>query len=177
MDTSHNMSKPIITFVILLLVTARTPPTAAKSWEGITPLRSTADDAAKLSSSCKETETRCQFNLDDNEVMIIFSGSKIGVMECERVPERTVLAIIIKFSHPKNLPEFKLKNKRYKTFDPSSPPKEGYKTYYDKQDGFMINTFKGQVIGLVYLATKKDIHLCPEYYEDPKAFVALGLIQ
>lgn len=40
----------------------------------------------------------------------------------------------------------------------------------------MINTYKGQMIGLVYIAAQKDIYLCPEYCEDPKAFVEVGLI-
>jgi len=50
-----------------------------------------------------------------------------------------------------------------------------YKTYYYLREGFMINTYRGQVIGLVYIAEQKDIQLCPEYYADPKAFVEVGL--
>lgn len=155
---------------------AGTPNTLAKSWREIMPLRSTAKDVTKLSQGCKETETRCQFTIEDQEVMIIFSGSKIGDLECKQVPKGTVLAVIIKFSRPKRLREFQLKNRRFKIFDPSTPPNMGYKTYYYAKDGFMINTFKGQVIGLVYIAAQNDVHLCPEYYEDPKAFVAVGLM-
>ncbi len=109
--------------------------------------------------------------------MVVFSGSKIGVLECKRVPNGTVLAVIVKFSSPKNLQEYQIKNKRFTVFDPSSPRKQGYKTYYYVEDGFLINTYKGKVIGLVYLAAQKDIHLCPEYYNDPKGFVEVGLIQ
>ena len=140
-------------------------------------MRSTAQDAAKLSQACEGAETRCQFTLEDQEVMIIFSGSKTGALECQQVPKQTVLAVIIKFNRPRKLKDFQIKNKRSQVFDPSSPPKQGYKTYYYVQDGFMINTYKGQVVGLVYIASQKDIHLCPEYYQDPKAFVAVGLVQ
>ena len=136
------------------MLMAGTPDTLARSWREITPLRSTAQDVAKLSQQCEQAETRCQFTLEDQEAMIIFSGSKIkiGSLECERVPKRTVLAVIIRFGRPKKLQEFKIKNKRSRVFDPSSPPKRGYKTYYYVQDGFMINTYKGQVVGLVYVA-------------------------
>lgn len=170
------MSKLIITLALLLLLAARTPYALAKSWRQITPLRSTAQDVAMLFKACEETETRCQFTLEDQEVMIVFSGSKIGTLECKRVPKQTVLAVIIRFSRPRTLREFQLKNKHFKVFDPSSPPKQGYKTYYYEREGFMINSYKGKAIGLVYVAAQKDIHLCPEYYEDPKAFVEIGLI-
>lgn len=170
------MSKLSIIFSLLLLLTAATRDALAKSWRQITPLRSTAEDVLKLSQSCKETQTRCQFKLEDQEVMIVFSGSKIGFLECERVPKRTVLAVIIKFSRPRRLRDFQLKNKKFNVFDPSHPPTMDYKTYYYANEGFLINSYKGQVIGLVYVAAQEDIHLCPEYYADPKGFVEVGLV-
>jgi hypothetical protein len=168
------MLKRAITFGLFLLLATGTPA-LAKPWRKITPLRSNARDVAKLWRECEKAETRCQFTFEDQEVMIVFSGSKIGALECERVPNRTVLAVIVKFSRPKKLQEFQSKNKTFEVFDPSSPPKRGYKTYYYVKDGFMINTYKGQVVGLVFIAAQKDIHLCPEYYQDPKAFVEVGL--
>ena len=81
-----------------------------------------------------------------------------------------------KIQSSKDLRAFRIRDKPFKVFDPSSPPKRGYKTYYYVEDGFMINTYKGQMIGLVYIAAQKDIYLCPEYCEDPKAFVEVGLI-
>src|SRR5262245_16393920 len=138
------MSKRIIMLGLFLLLMAATPDALAKSWREITPLRSTAEEVAKLSQACAGAETRCQITLEDQEVMIVFSGSKIGALECEGVPKRTVLAVIVKFNRPKNLKEFQIRNKRFKVFDPSSPPKRGYKTYYYVEDGFMVNTYKGQ---------------------------------
>ena len=95
------MLKRVITFGLLGLFIARTPITFAKTWRTLTPLRSTAQDVAKVSHGCQETETRCQFTSEDEEVMIVFSGSKIGDLECERVPNGTVLAVIVKFSRTK----------------------------------------------------------------------------
>ena len=170
------MSRLSVILLLLLFLTGETRDSFAKSWRQITPLRSTADDLTKLSESCKETETRCQFTLEEQEVMIVFSGSKIGSLECERVPKRTVLAVIIKFNRPRRLRDFQLKNKKFTVFDPSHPPNMGYRTYYYANEGFLINSYKGQVIGLVYVAAQKDIHLCPEYYKDPKGFVEVGLV-
>jgi len=163
-------------FAVTLLVIARPPDAMGKSWRQIKPMRSTSHDVARLFKGCEEVETRCQFTLEDQEVMIVFSGSNIGALECKLVPKRTVLAIIIKFSRPRSIKTFHLKNRKPKIFDPSSPPKQGYKTYYYEPEGFMINTYKGEVIGLVYVASQKDIHLCPEYYDDPRAFVDVGLV-
>ena len=170
------MSRLSIIFSLLLLVTGETHDTLAKSWRQITPLHSSAKDVSKLSEMCKETETRCQFTFEDQEIMVIFSGSKIGFLECERVPKGTVLAVITKFNRPRRLRDFQLKNKKFKVFDPSDPPDMGYKAYYYANEGFLINTYKGQVIGLVYIAAQKDIHLCPEYYSDPKGFLEIGLV-
>src|SRR5882757_1558522 len=103
------MSKLTITFALVLFLTVWTSDTLAKSWRQITPLRSTAQDVAVLSQACAEVESRCQFELEDQEVMIVFSGSKIGALECERVPKRTVLAVIVRFNHPGRPREFQLK--------------------------------------------------------------------
>jgi hypothetical protein len=168
--------KRVIALGLLGLFLAPTPHASAKTWRDITPLHSTAHDVARLSQACEQAETRCQFNLEDQEVMVVFSGGKVGSFECERVPKGTVLAVIVKFSRPKTLKQFQIKNKHFEVFDPSSPPRRGYKTYYDRQEGFMVNTYKDKVIGLVYIAAQKDMHLCPEYYQDPKAFVEVGLV-
>ena len=170
------MSRLSTIISLLLLLTVDPRNTLAKSWRQITPLRSTAADVMKLSVSCKETETRCQFTFGDQEVTVIFSGSKIGFLECARVPKGTVLAVIIKFSRPKRLQDFQLKHKKFKVFDPSHPPEMGYKTYYYENEGFLINSYKGQAIGLVFIAAQKDVHLCPEYYKDPKGFVEVSLV-
>ena len=171
------MQKRTFYFVLAaLFFLIAAPFSHGKSWRKITPMHSTRRDVAKIWKECEKAVTRCQFMVEGQEVMVIFSGSDIGLLDCEEVPKQTVLAITIRFKAPKKLHEFKVENSRFKTFDPSSPTGAGYKTYFDMKDGFMVNTFQGQVIGLVYIATEKDTHLCPEYYEDPKAFVEVGLV-
>ena len=102
------LSNRIATIGVLLLLIAR-PADMAKLWRGITPLQSTAKDAVKQWPECKETETRCQFTVEDQQVMIIFSGSKIGDGECPQVPKGTVLAVEIAFTRPANLKNFGLR--------------------------------------------------------------------
>ena len=114
--------------------------------------------------------------MDDAEVMVIFSGSKVGDGECPQVPKGTVLAIKVKFTRPESLKKFQLKDKKFTVFDPSYPTDHGYKAYYYEDDGFLISTANDEVVQLVYIARQKDIHLCPKYYDNPKAFVAVGLI-
>lgn len=160
----------------LLLFLGTVQIAMSKPWEGITPLHSSARDVARFSEECRNETTRCQFVFKNSEVMVVFSGSKIGDAECVKIPKQTVLAIIVKFDKPKKLETVKLKNKHFTEFDPSYPAGRGYKTLYYSRDGFMINTYNGEAIGLVYIAVQTDVHLCPEYYEDPKGFVELGLV-
>jgi hypothetical protein len=54
------------------------------------------------------------------------------------------------------------------------PPNYGYKGYY-RPNRFIISSFKGRVVTIVYIAEQKDLHRCPEYYEDPKGFVEVGI--
>jgi hypothetical protein len=146
----------------------------AKGWRGVTPLRSTRQDTARFSKECA-AQNRCQFNLDDSEVMIVFYDRSLAFTECPKVPEGTVLAIIVKFNQARKLEDFTIKNRKFRVFDPSSPPNKGYKAYYYFEDEFIINTYQGRVLEVVYIAAKKDTRLCPSYYEDPKGFIEVGL--
>ncbi len=173
---SKPYQKFIIAFALVMLVLTASSNTFGRSWRDVRPLHSTAQDVRRLFPACEEKETGCYLALEDREVTVIFSGGKIGLSECKGVPKGTVLAVIVRFRSPRKLQEFTLKRERFTVFDPSNPPKRGYKTYYYARDGFMINTYRGKAIELVYLAAKKDIPLCPDYYKDPKGFVEVGLI-
>jgi hypothetical protein len=83
---------------------------------------------------------------------------------------------VVKFNRPQNLKNFLIKTEPATVFDRSSPPDQGYKTYYYKKAGFLVNTYKDHVVGLVYIASEDDMHRCPQYYSDPKAFVEIGLV-
>ena len=78
--------------------TTASSDTFAKSWRGITPLHSTAEDVRRLFPTCEEKETGCYIALGDQDVVIIYSGGvNIGPPECKDVPKGTVLAIVVRF--------------------------------------------------------------------------------
>jgi hypothetical protein len=166
--------KFLIAFAIILFVMTASSGVSAKSWRGITPLRSTAEDVRKLFPACEEKPTGCSLTFDDQEVVIIYSGGGTGPGECRGVPKGTVLAVIVRFRDSKKLQEFKLNRERVTTFDSSEPPRRIYKAYYYAREGFIINTYKGNAFQLAYIAAQRDIPLCPEYYDEPKDFVVIG---
>jgi hypothetical protein len=86
-----------------------------------------------------------------------------------------VLAVAVKFKSPPLLKNFRLKNQKEIFFDPSNPPNEGYKGYYYPKEGFIVSSFEGRVLEVVYIAKQEDLHLCPEFYDDPKGFVEVSL--
>lgn len=167
----------MIAFAVILFLAIASSDTFAKSWRGITPLHSTAEDVRKLFPTCEEKPTGCSLAFEDQEVVIIYSGADYlkGPSECKGIPKGTVLGIIVRFRGLKKLEEFKLKRERVTTFDSSEPPRRIYKAYYYAREGFIINTYKGKAFQLAYIAAEKDIPLCPEYYDEPKDFVVIGL--
>lgn len=170
--------KNITAKVVLLCFTlpAGTVDVLAKRWRDLTPAQSTRVDAGRFAKQCATANVRCQFTLEDSDVMIIFSGGNLGIAaDCPNMPAGTVLAVIIKLKRPHALKNFRLKNRKEIIFDPSSPPNHGYKGYYYPHEGFIISSYKRRVIEVVYVAEQKDIHRCSEYYQDPKGFVEVGI--
>lgn len=167
--------KSLIALAVMLFVAIASSDTFAKSWRGITPLHSTAEDVRKLFPACEEKPTGCSLTLEDQEVVLIYSGGNLGgPSECKGIPKGTVLAIIVRFGGSKNLQEFKRKRERVTTFDSSEPPRRSYKAYYYAREGFIINTYRDKAFQLAYIAAEKDIPLCPDYYDEPKDFVVIG---
>ena len=157
---------------VLILLVAPTY-VSAKAWRDIKPLHSRIEDTVKHSQSCAGSKRRCQFSTGNEDVMITFSDEQD---ECDRVATGTVLAVIVKLVRPRKMTEFKIQKHEVETFDPSTPEGAGYKAYYKVKEGLIINTFKGEVIQLVYLPTKPELRRCSDYYSNPKAFVQVGLI-
>ena len=90
--------KRLSSHAVVLWVTTASSDTFAKSWRGITPLHSTAEDVRRLFPTCEEKETGCYIALGDQDVVIIYSGGvNIGPPECKDVPKGTVLAIVVRF--------------------------------------------------------------------------------
>jgi hypothetical protein len=161
--------------LLCLVLTAGTVDVSAKRWRNLTPAHSTKFDAAALVKECDTPKMGCHFEDDNSEVQIIFSGGDLVDGKCPNMPAGTLLAVVVKFKRPQPLKNFRLKNQKEIFFDPSSPPNHGYKGYYYPAEGFIISSFEGRVVTVVYVAQQKDLHLCPEYYEDPKGFVEVGI--
>jgi hypothetical protein len=145
-----------------------------KPWRGLTPAHSTKRDAARLAKECETFKSGCHFEYDNSDVQIIFSGGALDT-SCPKLPVGIVLAVAVKFKSPPLLKNFRLKNQKEIFFDPSNPPNEGYKGYYYPKEGFIVSSFEGRVLEVVYIAKQEDLHLCPEFYDDPKGFVEVSL--
>ena len=161
--------------LLCLSLTAGTVDASAKRWRSLTPTRSSKLDAAALVKECDTPKMGCHFEDHNSEVQIIFSGGNLDDGKCPNMPAGTLLGVFVRFKTPQPLKNFRLKNQREIFFDPSIPPNHGYKGYYYPKDGFIISSFEGRVVEIAYIAEQKDLHRCPEYYEDPKGFVEVGI--
>ena len=170
-------SQIIRTLVVSLGLLAGAVDVVAKRWNSLTPAHSTKLDAARVAKECDKPDSKgCYFEFENSQVTIILSGGNLrDHADCPNMPAGTVLAIAVKFNTPQPLKKFRIKNQKEIFFDPSSPPNHGYKGYYYPQEGFIISSYKGRVVEVVYVAEQKDIHRCPEYYADPKGFVEVGI--
>lgn len=162
-------------FLFSVMITAGTGDVFAKRWRGLKPAHSSRVDVSRLAEECGKPDSKgCYFEYDRSEVTITLSGGNLDAA-CPKMPPGLVLAVVVKFYSPQPLKNFRLKNQKEILFDPSNPPNRGYKGYYYPKEGFIISSFEGRVVEVVYIAEQKDIHRCFEYYDDPKAFVEVSL--
>jgi hypothetical protein len=161
----------------LLVLISSAADLHAREWEGIVPLHSTRQDVAKYSAQCASAKTRCQFSTATAEVLVVFSGG--GVAEsatCPKVAVGTVLLIEVRpYNRTMSVREVVTKGAKYRSFNPSSPKDKRYKTYYYYKEGILVTTFEHKIVKMHYVASKEDLHLCPEYYANLKNAVAIGL--
>lgn len=130
-----------------------------KEWRGIVPLHSTRTDVEKVlnvKSSSKFVEV---FELDGESVMIVFAEHPCKKSyEKWNVPIGTVLEIGITPKTEMLLSDLNIDIKTFKkTIEVGKDI--AVTRYADENNGFIIETAKGKVIGLSYLPTKKDDHL------------------
>ena len=169
------MNTQLKMLIILVSVTAAALPVAAKPWRGIEPLRSTKADVIRLFNQCNDDLRICSFELDHEQVSIYFSSplrTKNTRYTCVKdLPLGTVLRIDVV---PNGSPRFIRKNfgERFKSFDPLPYRAGSYRAYLDKKSGILINTEKGKIVELIYLAASVDANLCQTYYTNPKEFIA-----
>jgi hypothetical protein len=164
----------IIAFVLAISAVAG----RAKAWRDITPMHSTRAEVIEAFPQCRDSKSRCIFDFEGAEVMIIFSsGEAEEKTGCSKVPIGTVLLIKLRLRDSKPRSAFKFSAGKVRTFDPANPKDSGYKAYYHAKDGIILSTYKGRVVQAAYLASQPDIARCPQYYEDPEGFVEVGLLR
>jgi hypothetical protein len=161
----------LLSLVVALLIVASVDVCAAE-WRGIVPLHSTRSDIVRLLNACEETQERCSFSLEDQDVQIVFSGWQHAFSSCPtNIPEDTVLLVRVRLANPKTVKELKLNLESFKAFDPSYPSGVGYRAYIDEQSGLLLRSYKGQVTEFDYIPTRRDQKLCPRFYENVRDFV------
>jgi hypothetical protein len=146
----------------------------AKDWRGLIPLHSTRDDVIRLlGPSPGGNDIRVTYSLEKEDVHIVFSSDEPYPRCSSGVPKEAVLLIQITPKTKLRLSDLRIEPSKYRSFDPSSPTDIGYVGLIDDVDGVVIQTFKGYVSLICYMANIEDRKLCWSYYAHPEGFVSV----
>jgi hypothetical protein len=160
----------------LLLVTLSSV-TKAKDWRGLTPFHSTRAHVEKLlgepppppsdgSHVYTLNKNRSIYRIDEGQIYIIYKRDDATPGDClKAVPKDTVVFIQVTLKKPIPLKEFPIKVEQAERFDPSTPKNIGYLDYLDASAGFLVVTFKGNVVEVCYFAMEADRPPCPDYLD------------
>ena len=160
--------KPLLLSFALLMMTQRA---SAEAWHDLIPLKSTRADVVRVFNQCNDQQESCEFTIENEDITIEFAGTQ----NCASVPAGTVLSIQRDLKKETTLEALGLDKRRFKSFDPSTPPKLGYRAFIDEQAGLLLKSLRGQIFQINYIATEKERSACPNYYGDPHDFVAVFL--
>ena len=138
----------------------------AEEWRGLAPLRSTRADVVRVFGQCANEEQYCDFNIKNEEILIVFSKPQDCLIAAD-----TVLSIQRVLQVGTTFAALGLDTRRFKSFDPSWPRGMGYRGYIDEKNGLLLKTFGGEVFQINYIAGKKDWPACQRYYRSPREFV------
>jgi hypothetical protein len=146
----------------------------AKEWRGLIPLHSTRDDVTRLLGPSPDANNiRARYSLEQEDVYIVFSSDEPYPSCASGIANDAVLLIQITPKTKLRLSELRIDQKKFRSFDPSSPPNIGYVGLIDDVDGVVIQMFKGYVSLICYIANIEDRKLCGSYYEHPEGFVSI----
>lgn len=147
----------------------------AKGWRGIVPLRSTKADVVRVLGTSGDTnEVRSMYQLESEEVYLVFSGSQFCNPESTKITPGTVLLIQITPRAKSTLADLQVDPKSLREFSPSSEDPD-WKGFIDEEEGLMIRSFRGNIDKIYYIGTAKDRQLCPSYYAKPEEFARIGV--
>jgi hypothetical protein len=114
----------------------------------------------------------CSFSLAQEEVYIFFSGGlRDSEEECaKRLPPETVMFIQVWPKSEPGINVLHLDKKRLKKLDAPALLDRSHKGFLARE-GLVIDTYRGRVLQLVYIADPSDVHLCPVFLEEPALFI------
>src|SRR5688500_5414766 len=105
----------------LLTVLAIVTSCYAKEWRAIVPMRSSRDDVVRiLGAPAAADATRAAYNLEKEDVLLIFSGSRFCDQKSTGIPAGTVLLIQVTPREKPNLDTLQFDKKNSREFRPSS---------------------------------------------------------
>lgn len=165
------MKPALRTLLLSLLFVMMTQRARAEEWRGLIPLKSTRADVVRVFNECTDQQESCEFTADNEEITIAFAG----VQNCAGVPAGTVLSIQRELQHETTLEALGLGKRHFKSFDPSTPPKLGYRAFIDDEAGLILKSLDKKIFQINYIATEKERPVCPNYYKDPRDFVEVFL--
>ena len=168
-------------FLIALLVLLGSSTITAKDWRGILPMHSTREDVIALlgpppaqeQPSNKSQASSLRYSLDEGQVYIAFADEDFRKEKnCNAIRAGTVLMIQVT---PTDLllSSLNFDDKKFRKFDPSTPPDIGFEGFIDNDEGLVIRAYKGKVDAMIYFASTTDRARCPEYQENPESMVQI----
>src|SRR5215203_3537700 len=100
-------------FLIILLLTCLQSISRAEEWKGIVPGVATRSDVARLFGMCADRTHPCEFNVDGDQIRIVFSGMVQDYFyQCAtRIPPETVLAVEVTPRSALTLKQFRRSHK------------------------------------------------------------------
>ena len=142
----------------------------AEEWKGITPGWTTRSDVVRLFQKCDNRLLPCEFELDGNEIRIVFSGMVQDVFyQCAgKLPADTVLLIEVTPRLPISLKHVRQSHSLKKLGKMSE-----FAGYVDERAGLILKTRRDKVIQLNHVAAGADRLRCDDYYRDPIKFVQI----
>jgi PKD-like domain len=144
--------------------------TFAKSWHGITPLKSNRDDVAKVLNQSITPDAQ-RFEYDSEVELVEFLFAKPDALTCmETLTPGTVLTIDITPKIETYLSDLQPEQKKLRQLESSPEFLIDGDAYFDDDEGFIATIRKGTVRRVVYIAAKSDRHLCPTPYQEPQYF-------
>src|SRR5689334_11546215 len=136
-STFQRMKPALLCFVFVILA----PHVEAEEWRGLTPMKSTRADVVRIFKACEGQDSQCEFTNENEDIMIEFAG----VQNCAGVPAGTVLSIERDLRKETTLEALGFDKRRFKSFDPSTPPKLGYRAFIDEQAGLLLKALRGRI--------------------------------